>query len=144
MTALSVGFLGNHLLHEGIENFGKATQNINHIVQRSQALAGKYNDVFQDGIEKNLNRLYDGPFQREIREDQKASFEIMESSDIIFANISSGLEAMDQLRFAIDEPKHRMSFQNLPGWAYAFEKYRSPTTMALQGNVMHSIVQLRE
>jgi Na+/proline symporter len=66
-ASLAVGFLGNHILHEGIENFERSTRNINNVVDRSQAMAKRYNNVFNNDITKNLNRLYDGPFQRDIR-----------------------------------------------------------------------------
>eukprot|EP00095_Tigriopus_kingsejongensis_P005177 maker-scaffold237_size242172-snap-gene-1.38 protein:Tk05177 transcript:maker-scaffold237_size242172-snap-gene-1.38-mRNA-1 annotation:"protein tweety" len=131
-TALALGFVGNHVMHTGLEDFQRATQNINNIVERSQEMAEKYNHVFQNDIEKNLNRLYDGPFNREIAQDRTAHFQIMDSCEIVFNNISTGLEAMDQLRFSIEEPKDRMSFQYIPYWARSFEKYRWPTTMALQ------------
>jgi hypothetical protein len=79
--------------------------------------------------------LYDGPFQRDIREDRTAHFEIMDSCDVIFNNISQGFEAMDELRFTISDPTtHQvMGFQLIPYWANAFERYRWPTTIAIQG-----------
>ncbi len=66
-AALAVGFLGNHVLHNGVEQFERATGNINLIVDRSQKMAKRYNNVFNNDITKNLHRLYDGPFQRDIR-----------------------------------------------------------------------------
>ena len=59
----------------------------------------------------------------------------MDSCDIIFNNISKGLEAMDELRFTIADPTthQMMSFQYIPYWARAFERYRWPATIALQG-----------
>ncbi len=48
--------------------------------------------------QQNLNRLYDGAFQRDIREDPQSHFEIMDNSDYVFYNISEGLKAMDELR----------------------------------------------
>ena len=35
-------------------------------------------------------------------------------------------------RFAIDDPGARIDFRYIPFWAKSFEKYRWPTTMALQ------------
>ena len=75
---------------------------------------------------------YDGAFQRDIREDPQAHFDIMDSSDNVFYNISEGLKAMDELRFAIDDPGARIDFRYIPFWAKSLEKYRWPTTMALQ------------
>lgn len=62
-------------------------------------MASSYNNILQRDIEKNLNRLYDGPFQRDISESAAAHFEIMDSADLIFYNISQGLKAMDEIRF---------------------------------------------
>ena len=58
----------------------------------------------------------------------------MDSSDVIFHNITKGLEAMDELRFTIADPTthQMMSFQYIPYWAHAFERYRWPATIALQ------------
>ncbi len=67
----------------------------------------KYNEVLMNGIEKNLNRLYEGPFQSDIAQDRAAHFEIMDSCDVVFNNISKGLEAMDELRFTIDDDQVR-------------------------------------
>jgi len=57
----------------------------------------------------------------------------MDSCDVIFYNISNGLEAMDELRFTLDDnPTHydRPTFK-MPDYARAFEKYRWPATYAL-------------
>jgi hypothetical protein len=83
-----------------------------------------------------LNRLYDGAFQRDIREDPQSHFEIMDNSDYVFYNISEGLKAMDELRFAIDDPGARIDFRYIPFWAKSLEKYRWPATMALQCNIL--------
>ena len=40
---------------------------------------------------------------------------------------------MDRLKFAIDEPNQPLNLQYVPYFAHAMEKYRWPTTMALQG-----------
>ena len=65
-----------------------------------------------------------------------AKFEIMENCDVVFYNVSSGLAAMDQLRDIIDpsaNDKPEVTFKEIPILADAFERYRWPTTMALQG-----------
>ena len=49
-------------------------------------------------IEQNMNALYDGPFQRDIRQSPTSHLEIMDNSDYIFFNISEGLKAMDEIR----------------------------------------------
>lgn len=67
-----------------------------------------------------------------------AKFEIMENCDVVFYNVSSGLAAMDQLRDIIDpslNDKPEVTFKEIPILAEAFERYRWPTTMALQGNI---------
>ena len=51
----------------------------------------------------------------------------------LFFFLVAGLEAMDRLRFSIDEPNQRLNLQRVPYWAHAMEKYRWPTTMAVQG-----------
>ncbi len=61
----------------------------------------------------------------------------MDNCDIIIANVSGGLEAMDQLRFAIDavdnqNQQERLAFKKIPAYTDAVEKYRWPATMAVQ------------
>jgi hypothetical protein len=56
---------------------------------------------------------------------------------MIVHNVSAGLEAMDQLRFAIDavdnqNQAERLTFKYVPNWTEAIEKYRWPTTMVVQ------------
>lgn len=131
-ATLAGGFYGNHILHGGVVEFEKATENINSIIKRAQEMTRKYNEVLQKNIEQNLNKLYDGAFQRDIREDPQGHFEIMDNSDYVFYNISEGLKAMDELRFAIDDPGARIDFRHIPFLAKQIEKYRWPTTMALQ------------
>jgi len=63
----------------------------------------------------------------------------MDSSDYVFYNISEGLKAMDELRFAIDDPGARIDFRYIPFWAKSLEKYRWPTTMALQCKFFFSV-----
>ena len=60
----------------------------------------------------------------------------MENCDVVFYNVTSGLSAMDQLREIIDpsiNDKPEVTFKEIPILAEAFERYRWPTTMALQG-----------
>ena len=54
--------------------------------------------ILQVDIEQNMNALYDGPFQRDIRQSPTSHLEIMDNSDYIFFNISEGLKAMDEIR----------------------------------------------
>ena len=56
------------------------------------------NSKLQVDIEQNMNALYDGPFQRDIRQSPTSHLEIMDNSDYIFYNISEGLKAMDEIR----------------------------------------------
>ena len=46
-----------------------------------------------------MNNLYDGPFQRDIRNAPTKHLQIMDHSDYIFFNISEGLKAMDEIRW---------------------------------------------
>ena len=91
-----------------------------------------YNEVLQKDIEQNMNKLYDGPFQRDIRESPSSHLEIMDNSDFIFFNISEGLKAMDEIRFTVSDPNNRIDLRFLPFWASTVERYRWPITMALQ------------
>ena len=57
-------------------------------------------------------------------------------------NFSAGLEAMDQLRFAIDAvdsphtaQNERLRFLLIPDYTHAVEKFRWPVTMGVQGIV---------
>ena len=90
-------------------------------------------------MEKNhlgvLDRIHE--FYIQIIVNFLAKFEIMENCDVVFYNVSSGLAAMDQLRDIIDpslNDKPEVTFKEIPILADAFERYRWPTTMALQGN----------
>ena len=56
IVSLALGFFGNHVTHEAMENFKASTGNINNIVKRAQEMTKKYNDVVMNGIEKNLVR----------------------------------------------------------------------------------------
>jgi len=131
-AGLAGGFWGNHVLHRGVTEFEKATENINNIVRRIQDMSRVYNEVLQKDIEQNMNKLYDGPFQRDIRESPSSHLEIMDNSDFIFFNISEGLKAMDEIRFTVSDPNNRIDLRFLPFWASTVERYRWPITMALQ------------
>lgn len=133
MAALAGGFWGNQVLHGGVEEFEKAAENINNIVRRVQEMTRKFNDVIQKDVEQNMNRLYDNPFQRGIRESPSSHLEIMDNSDYVFYNVSEGLKAMDEIRDIVDDPNNRIDLRYLPFWAATVERYRWPTTMALQG-----------
>ena len=80
-TGLAGGFWGNHVLHNGVVEFEIATQNIVGIVRHIQEMSRKYNEVLQKDIEQNMNKLYDGPFQRDIRQSPTSHLEIMDNSD---------------------------------------------------------------
>ena len=136
-TGLAGGFWGNHVLHNGVVEFEIATQNIVGIVRHIQEMSRKYNEVLQKDIEQNMNKLYDGPFQRDIRESPSSHLEIMDNSDFIFFNISEGLKAMDEIRFTVSDPNNRIDLRYLPFWASTVERYRWPITMALQSKYMY-------
>lgn len=131
-ATLAGGFWGNHVMHSGVTEFEKAAENVNSIVLNVQKMTRKYNEVMQKEIEQNMNRLYDGPFQKDIRDNSYSHDEILDESALIFDNISEGLKAMDELRFAVDDPNNRIDFRYLPFWAKTLERYRWPTAMALQ------------
>ena len=132
VATIAVGFWGNHLVHEGIVGFERATENIDNVIKRAQSMANKYNEVFSKEIEQNMNHLYDGPFQRDIRKNPASHFELMELSDVVFNNITSGKTAMAGLRVVIDDQNKRIDFKEVPFWSKTIEKYRWPTTMVLQ------------
>ena len=136
-AGLAGGFWGNHVLHRGVTEFEKATENINNIVRRIQDMSRVYNEVLQKDIEQNMNKLYDGPFQRDIRESPSSHLEIMDNSDFIFFNISEGLKAMDEIRFTVSDPNNRIDLRFLPFWASTVERYRWPITMALQSKFQY-------
>lgn len=97
-AGLAGGFWGNHVLHGGMEEFQTATSQIVEHVRHVQELSKRYNEALQVDIEQNMNNLYDGPFQRDIRQSPTSHLEIMDNSDYIFFNISEGLKAMDEIR----------------------------------------------
>jgi len=145
ISALAIGFWGNHELHNRIKGFEKFTRGIDRNVRRAQELTRRYNQLMMKDIQENMNNLYDGPFNsgsktgqrtQGVGNAQQAKFEIMENCDVVFYNVSSGLAAMDQLRDKIDpspNDKPEVTFKEIPILAEAFERYRWPTTMALQG-----------
>lgn len=51
-ATLAGGFWGNHVLHSGVVEFEKATENINSIVKRAQEMTRRYNEVLQKNIEQ--------------------------------------------------------------------------------------------
>lgn len=106
-AGLAGGFYGNHVLHGGVIEFEKATEEINNIVRRVQEMSRTYNDVLQKHIEQNMNKLYDGPFQRDIQNSAESHLKIMDNSNEIFKNITVGLEAMDDIRLTVNNPQKR-------------------------------------
>ena len=100
-----------------------------------------FNDVLTKKVEHNLNILYDGTFQTEIRnvsrrlklqwahkwkliwiliktillfQDKAAHFELLEKSDFIFYNVTDGLKAMDNIRLKIYDPKMPINIEKVP------------------------------
>jgi hypothetical protein len=132
-AGLAGGFYGNHVLHGGVIEFEKATEEINNIVRRVQEMSRTYNDVLQKHIEQNMNKLYDGPFQRDIQNSAESHLKIMDNSNEIFKNITVGLEAMDDIRLTVNNPQKRIDLRHIPLWSSIVERYRWPVTMALQG-----------
>lgn len=131
-AGLGGGFWGNHVLHGGVTEFEKATNIIVDTVRHIQELSRKYNEDLQKDIEQNVNKLYDGPFQRDIRQSPTTHLEIMDHCNAIFSNISEGLKAMDEIRFTVNDPNNRLDLRHVPFWAETVERYRWPVTMALQ------------
>merc|ERR1719450_296291 len=113
VATLGIGFWGNQLVHEGIIKFQRNMEQIDNTIKQAQTLANKYNEVMSKDIEQNMNRLYDGPFQRK-RDNPQARYNLMELSDVVFHNTTSGLTAMDGLRFVIDDQDNRIDFKEVP------------------------------
>ena len=158
-AGLAGGFYGNHVLHGGVIEFEKATNEINNIVRRVQDMSRQYNEDLQKHIEQNMNKLYDGPFQRDIQtgdiqNSRESHLKIMDNSNEIFKNITVGLEAMDDIRLTVNNPQKRygkrdsnmrgkllnycfplfrIDLRHVPYVAAHVERYRWPVTMALQG-----------
>lgn len=130
VATLGIGFWGNQLVHDGMVNFQRAMEHIDSTIKQAQTSANKYNSVIQD-IDQYMARLYDGPFQNK-RNRPQASYNLMEQSEGVFHNASTGVKAMDQLRFVIDDEDKRIDFKQIPFIAKIIEKYRWPTTMVLQ------------
>lgn len=143
-AGLAGGFWGNHVLHGGMTEFEKATENIGNIIRRIQEMSRVYNDVLQKDIEQNMYKLYDGPFQRDLRQSPTSHLEIMDNSDFIFFNITEGLKAMDEIRFTVNDPNNRIDLRFLPFWASTIERYRWPVTMALQVCLFFPSIQFFE
>ena len=61
-ATLAGGFWGNHVLHSGVVEFEKATENINSIVKRAQEMTRRYNEVLQKNIEQVENFLIQNIF----------------------------------------------------------------------------------
>ena len=93
----------------------------------------QYIDNLEKDIKQNMNVLYDGPFQRDIKKSPGSHFDIMTSADIIFFNISEGTNAMDRIRDIVDDPNNRIDLRYVPFYAKSVERYRWPVTIALQG-----------
>ena len=67
VATLGIGFWGNQLVHDGMINFQRSMEHIDSTIKQAQTFANKYNSVVSKDIEQNMNRLYDGPFQRKVR-----------------------------------------------------------------------------
>ena len=67
-SALAVGFYGNHELHGGLEKFSQSMVHIDRLIDEAQKQVKSFNDALQKKVELNLNNLYDGTFQTEIRQ----------------------------------------------------------------------------
>jgi len=132
-SALGVGFYGNHELHGGLERFSYSMVQIDQRIQQAQKQVKSFNDVLTKKVEHNLNILYDGTFQTEIRNDKAAHFELLEKSDFIFYNVTDGLKAMDNIRLKIYDPKMPINIEKVPTSVQNFEKLRWPVTMGLLG-----------
>ena len=76
-------------------------EQIDRHIDDSQRLVKSFSDTLEKRVELNLNNLYDGTFQSEIRQDQAAHYELMDNSDFIFHNVTAGLSAMDSIRDSI-------------------------------------------
>jgi len=136
-SALAAGFYGNHHLHVGVEHFSQATTQINRLIAHAQKQTSDFNDILSKKVELNLNKLYDGPFQSDIYENQQAHYNLINFSESIFQNVSHGLTAMDQIRLRISDPtaNHNkpISVDKVSKSILAGETYRWPVTMGLLG-----------
>ena len=102
-SALAAGFYGNHELHGGLEEFSKFLVQIDRHIDEAQSQVKSLTDALEKRVEQNLNTLYDGKFQTEIRQDKAAHFELMDNSNFILHNVTEGLTAMDKIRFTIED-----------------------------------------
>ena len=134
-SALAVGFYGNHELHGGLEKFSQSMVHIDRLIDEAQKQVKSFNDALQKKVELNLNNLYDGTFQTEIRQvssrdssllfsssvnsfifsqDKAAHYELMDNTDFIFHNVTLGLKAMDVIRLKIYDPKGPVNIASIP------------------------------
>eukprot|EP00092_Neocalanus_flemingeri_P003862 GFUD01004158.1.p1 GENE.GFUD01004158.1~~GFUD01004158.1.p1 ORF type:complete len:631 (-),score=66.99 GFUD01004158.1:1491-3383(-) len=132
-SALGAGFYGNHVFHSGAEQFSQSMVHMDRLIQHAQKQVKSFNDVLQKEVEHNLNNLYDGAFQADIKQDKAAHFELMEHSDFIFYNVTDGLKAMDNIRLKIYDPKTPISIGPIPKSVLNAEVLRWPVTMSLLG-----------
>eukprot|EP00096_Caligus_rogercresseyi_P005377 TRINITY_DN2074_c0_g1_i8.p1 TRINITY_DN2074_c0_g1~~TRINITY_DN2074_c0_g1_i8.p1 ORF type:complete len:636 (-),score=202.48 TRINITY_DN2074_c0_g1_i8:1182-3089(-) len=132
--SLSIGFLGNHLSHGGVNELGKATRNINTLIGHSQNLAAKYLSVLSEDLNENLSHLFDGPFRPSASSPSlKEHGDLMNNVDLVFYNISEAQKAMKQIQFAISHQENPIDFREVTRWPEDLENIRWPATMALQG-----------
>ena len=113
-SALGAGFYGNHELHGGLEEFSKFLVQIDRHIDEAQSQVKSFSDTLQKRVELNLNNLYDGAFQTEIRQDKAAHYELMDNTDFIFHNVTLGLKAMDEIRLSIYDPKKPVDIGQIP------------------------------
>jgi len=132
-SALGAGFYGNHVFHSGAEQLSQSMVHMDRLVQHAQKQVKSFNDVLQKEVEHNLNNLYDGAFQSDIKQDKAAHYELMENSDFIFYNVTDGLKAMDKIRLQIYDPKMPIEIGKIPKGVLNAEVLRWPITMSLLG-----------
>jgi hypothetical protein len=121
------------VFHAGAEQFSQSMVHMDRLVQHAQKQVKSFNDVLQKEVEHNLNHLYDGAFQADIKQDKAAHYELMENSDFIFYNVTDGLKAMDKIRLQIYDPKTPISIGPIPKSVLNAEVLRWPITMSLLG-----------
>ena len=83
-------------------------------IDEAQSQVKSFSDTLQKRVELNLNNLYDGAFQTEIRQDKAAHYELMDNTDFIFHNVTLGLKAMDEIRLSIYDPKKPVDIGQIP------------------------------
>ena len=97
-----------------MEEFSKFMVQIDRHIDDAQRQVKSFSDTLQKRVELNLNNLYDGAFQTEIRQDQAAHYELMDNTDFIFHNVTLGLKAMDEIRLSIYDPKKPVDIGQIP------------------------------